>query len=402
MNESILTQLQQLRALYADAAPSDSKTQEQYAWLICKAINKHADELGALPCRQLLADVMRLPLQHPSALYSSILWAATKMASLFTEFRFVPFLQLWNPKDNLREEDYQQGKSDDGKVFPSLAERMTRAALTAQLIRPDESADGIEPQRFGFHPIVPMIVVKVSQSEIKGRKLFFATLSTPDGTEVMAETHALRTNPLTPTEARHYVNPGQMYNVLLRDKQDGSSMRIVDAVLSSQPLSDAFPIVTGYVEHIDQQHAHIHIFDALSRHFVSSGQRFVKVQEGQFVQFVPITPQKSNFKSAIIIGSSSMNSFPPREIHITRYNAEKQYYAWELTDPSAPITEQLSSLQLSQGSTSPSFTQGFVNASFAQGAVPDIAVGNILQTIVFLRRGKDGQKRPHIARLFKP
>lgn len=401
MNEDFLSKLMQIRAVYKEVAPTDQHTIEHYAWTVCKAINKNHDDLDSLTCRQLLADVMQAPLVHPSALYTYTLEAALKMAAQFPDFHFVPFLRMWNIQ-NLSEADYKQKQGADGKVYPSLAERVTKAALVAQLIHPNEVAEGIEPQRFRYHPIVPMIVVKVSQTEAKGRKLFFATLSTADGMEIMAETHTLRTNPLIPSEARHYVNVGELYNVLLRDKQDGSGTRVVDAVLSTQAITDVFPAVTGYVEHIDQQHAHIHIYDNLSRHFVSAGQRSVRVQEGQFVQFVPITPQKSKFKSAIIIKPATIDSFPPREIRITWYNAEKQYYAWELIDNSSPITEQLSSLQISHGDTSPSFTQGFVNADFAQGAVPDIAVGNCLKAIVFLRRGKDGQKRPCIARLIKP
>lgn len=429
MAENILTQLQELRTLYAEAMPTDHKVIEQYAWIICKSINRHAEELGALACRQLLADLMRMPLPRPSMLYSSVLWSATKVASLYADFHFVPFLNLWNPTLHLRPEDFERGKStghegeegnaqqangQDIRTFPSLAERMVRGCMEAQLIRPEEKPNFMLKDWYGFHAIEPMVVTKVSQSEVKGRKMYFAQLTSQSGIEVVTEAHTLRTNPLTPSEGRHYANVGQLYNVLLRDKQDGSDMRVVDAVLSAHPLSAVFPVQTGYVEHIDHEHEHVHIFDSQSRHFVSSGQRFLKVNEGQFVSFVPIVPLKSKFKSAIVvppavpagtpataIQEALISSFPPREIRITFINKEKQYVAWELVDASQPITEQLSALQLSQGETSPSFDKGYINMSEALSMVLDLSVGQVLKAIIYLRRGKDKAKRPHVAKLIR-
>ena len=399
MEEDILSKLNELRTLFAEAAPTDARVQEQYAWLICKGINRHAQELGALLCRQLLADAMRLPLSKPSLLYSSLLWSATKVANTFTEFHYVPFLNLWKPDQNLRPEDFQQGKSEDGKTFPSLSERMVRTMLTAQLMRPEEQPAFALEQTFGFHQIKDMVVTKVSQSEVKGRKMFFVQLTDAEGQVVMAEAHALRPNPLMPSERKHYVNVGQLYRVLLRDKQDGTECRLVDAVLSAQPLHEVFPVETGYVEHLDAEHGHIHVYDAHSRHFVSSGQRFVKASVGQFVRFIPIVPRQSAFKSAIILGTATMEDFPMREIRIVQVNPEKQYYLWELTDVSQPITETLSPLQLEKGETSPSFTKGFINMDEAHRWVGGLAQGQLLRAVVFLKRGRDKQKRPVVMRL---
>lgn len=404
MEEDIVAQLTQLRALYSSAAPTDVKTQERYAWTACKAISKHADTLGGTLCRQLLADIMRLPLARRSSLYSSVLWAATKVAQTYADFHFVPFLNMWNPTENLRDEDYQAGRSDDGKSFPSLSERMTRCCLIAQAVRPEEKPNFNFEIRYGFHPLTEMIVTKVTQSEVKGRKMFFASLVSADGTEVMTEAHTLRPNPTTPSDKRHYVNVGQLYNAVLRDKTDGTGIRLIDGVLSSKPIEEAFRVVTGYVESIDATHDHIHIYDGLSRHFVNSGQRFVKAQKGDFVRFVPIVPLTSKFKSAIIVNSNMpatdlFDSFPPREIRITSINEEKQYLSWELVDATKPITEQLSALQLSQGETSPSFTKGFMNLDTARSMIPSIATGQTLRAIIYLRRGKDGQKRPFVALL---
>lgn len=402
MNESLLTQLRELRHLFAEAVPNDKKTIEDYGWTISKSIIKHMEELDALTCRQLLADAIRLPIARPSALYSSILTAAIKMAGAFTDFHFVPFLNIWNPATNLRKEDYEQGKTADGKVFPSLAERMTKACLLAQLIRPEEKPSFALEQMFGYHNIQPMIVTKVTQSEVKGRKMYFAHLFGLDGEEIIAETHTLRSNPLSPSDKKHYVNVGQLYNTVLRDKQDGSGVRLVDAVLSSQPVSEVFPSCIGYIDFIDTEHNHIHIYDSLSRHFVSSGQRFVNAKEKQFVLFVPIVPNKSKFKSAIILPTTKNDAemiaaFPPREIKITSINTEKQYCSWELTDKSNPITEQLSPLQISQGEASPSFTCGFASLDIIKQSTPNPTSNQILQAIIYLRRGKDKAKRPFVA-----
>lgn len=403
MEENLMCQLSQLQAQYAGQLPPDQRAVEQYAWVICKALNRHTDELGALSCRQWLSELMRMPLPRPSALYSSVLWAAVKVAKTFTDFHFVPFLNLWDPSLNLRPEDYQQGRSDDGKVFPSLAERMTRCCLTAQLVRPSELPQFSLPQTFGFRPVQPMIVTRVNQAESNGRKLFFVHLIGLDGTEVQAEAHALRANPLTASpDRRHYVNPCQLYNVLLRDHPTGNELRLQDAVLSDRPISDVFPVETGFVGHVDVEHGHIHVFDHQSRHFVSSGQRFVQAGVKQFVRFIPIVPNNSTFKTALIVPHNMSQaelaeSFGPRQIRITQVNTERNYCRWELIDPSQPVSEQLSSLQLSNGEVSPSFTSGFINLDAAREMCPTLEAGQEVRAIMFLRRGSDHQKRPHVA-----
>lgn len=401
--DNFLQQLQDLRKLYADALPEDPRIVEQYAGTICKAILKHPEEIGSTMCRRLLADLMRLPLQKPSYIYSSVLWSATKVASLFPEFHFVPFLNIWNPA-NLRPEDYQAGISSDGKVFPSLAERMTKASLTAQLIRPEELPEPPLKPVMGYLPVTQMVVTKVTQAEVKGRKMFFVKLISNGGMEAEAESHFLRANPLRATEKKHYVNVGQLYNVLLRRNEKEEKVRIIDAVLASEPLTDVFDTETGYVEYVDVIHGHIHIYDSKSRHFVCSGQRFVNPPKDSFVTFVPAIPARNLFKSAIVVPTRLSQEqlhaqFPPRDIIITRINEEKQYVSWELSDKNKPITEQLTPLQMSNGEESPSFTSGFMDLAFARSQCPHIAEGITLSAIIFLTRGKDKQKRPRIKKI---
>lgn len=394
--EEILSQIAELRQLYANAAPGDYSLVERYAWILVKALSKHNEKIGALQCRQMLAELMSMPIQRPSKLYSAILMAAIKVAVKHPSFHFTSFLNIWNPAENLRAEDMEKQKGLDGKIYPALAERMVRVRLSSQLIRPEE-VPAHTTDMFDYHDVTPMVVTKITQAEVKGRTMRFATLVAPDGTEAQTEIHALNYNYLKPTNKRHYVNVGQLYDTVLHDKHDNSGVILDEGILSGKRLEEVFPVVTGFIEHVDLSHNHIHIYDAQSRHFVAMKQKFSSIQEKQFVSFVPIVPLTSKFKSAIIVGASDAASFPPRQLRITAIENEKGYASWELVDNINPITEELSSLQKKEGETSPTFVKGFVNLEFLKSSVPDVQVGNTISAIVFLRRGKDKQKRPYVA-----
>ena len=179
------------------------------------------------------------------------------------------------------------------------------------------------------------------------------------------------------------------------------SYALLSSYLSSQRPSDLFPTEIGYIEHVDTEHSHMHIYDRHSRHFVAPVQRFSREKEGDFIRFIPIIPQNSKFKTAIILATVPSSSEEVknilREIRITTINKEKGYAAWELIDKSHPITELLSPLQLSQGETSPSFTSGYINL----GELKSPSKGDLEGfALIYLKRGKDRQKRPHIAKIF--
>lgn len=418
MTESILQQLQNIRSLFADAAPTDKETIDRYAWIIVKALNSECADLGSTTCRQLLAEYMKLDVEKPSRLHSAILAAAVKVAMTWSDFHFVAFLKMWGI-GNMRQEDFErQPNPTPGAmppVFPSLAERVGRAYLHAQLLRPEEtlSQEELSTLSPAIHlsgMIRQFLVIRIKQATGKdGRKLFFVELVSKEGVIVECESHTLQPHPLRPLPEgkRHYVNIGQVYDVVVASSATAtglssdalSKITVREAYLSAKPATDYFETVTGYVEHIDAEHGHIHVFDHLSRHFVASVQRFNNPKEGDFVRFIPVTPLNSRFKSAIITGRAgtpapSLDGLV-RTVRITSINNEKQYAAWELTDGSSPITEQLSSLQLSQGETSPSFKSGFMNLSMFSGTIP--AVGSTINAVIFLKRGKDGQKRPKVA-----
>lgn len=469
MERSLNDNLTAIHEVLNEEVPSDTQTQINAAWLIVASLLKEPEAVGQRLCRQLLADYLRLPLPRPSNLHSAILGAAVKVARIFPEFRFIPFVAMWD-LHNLRPEDYKHKliDADHHEMIPPLVERVAKACTLARLLRPDDvmppdhhAAMNRLLEAYGFLPVKHMIVTRIQETTNKeGRKFTFVTLSSPDGFEIERISHDLRPHPLRPLPEgrRHFVNVGQVYDVALRMKKtpdgtsasadkgayasaatpgatdlapsllytenapgdqpnastppdDGiaaSSLTFLAAYLSPLPAQAYFPTAVGYIEHIDTQHKHMHVYDGSSRHLVASVLRFSREREGQLVRFVPIIPAKSTFKRAIITGTALTQEAAAeglvREIRITAINREKGYASWSLTDPSRPITERLSPLQLSKGETSPIFTQGYLSFSKLPAGAPAIVerallAAQPLQAIVFLQRGSDKTKRPVVARI---
>lgn len=425
MPESLLSQLTNLRQLFADAAPTDSKVVSDYAWTIVKVLLQHTEEVGTVYARQLLADCIKLPIEHPSKLYSTLLAAAVKVANTYPEFRFATFMRMWD-LHNFRPEDNQRQASQDGKSFPSLVERSAKALGHSLILHPEvsPSEQDLKPlllsQGFAVHT---MVVTRIREAMGKdGRKYIFVTLTSAEGQEVETISHNLQPSPLHPLPEgkRHYVNIGQLYDCLIRTKKDASSQvaspepaeesssssSLISAYLSQRKPSESFPTAIGYIEAIDTIHGHMHVYDYHSRHFVAPVQRFSRERVGDFVRFLPITPATSKFKTAIILTTVPSDSSEVkaiiRDIRITHINREKGYAAWELIDKSTPITELLSPLQLSQGETSPSFTSGYLNLTgdFLSSASGEHVEPSSLKALIYLKRGKDRQKRPHVAKIF--
>lgn len=424
--DNILEQLDQVRILYHET--EDARLAERYAWIIVKALHSEAFEHDSVRSRQYLAEYVHLNLPRPSKVHSAILGAAVSMAHRFADFRFALFLRMWNISF-LRPEDYVQGKAQDGKAFLSLAERVAKAYMHSLLLRPDDRLDReqlelLRPiaQKMRYYSPRPMLVTRVTKAEVRGRTIRFAHLIDARGLELSCEVHNLLPNPLAPpSDGRHYASVGQVYDVLPREKQhfvDESGTadfaRVEQAYLSLKPVAEAFPTAVGYVESYDAGHQHFHVFDQQSRHLVAdaAAQRLgqygqISVKAGDYVLFAPIIPMpkesgKSVFKQAHIISKYAREEGPAafglREAKVTYVNAEKKYYSWELVDPASPIVEA--------GTTEPAFTSGFV--SFGEGRGPHAgglaipAVGQTIRMVVYLKRGKDRQKRPHVVHVEGP
>lgn len=448
MESELVTQLSQLRSLYAEAAPTEPALVNEYAWLIVKTLNHETERLGSVMCRQLLADYLHLSTERPSRLHSAVLSAALRVHAAYPDFRFAAFLRLWNTANLLPEDMLPHTK--DGKVYRALAERVARSYIRSLLLFPDdrlpdeqlavmrhiiENAGMLAPQK--------MVVVSVSVSEVRGRRMRFVQLVSPTGVEVSCESHALHASPFAASAAggvppKHYVNVGQLYDVMLTKTKNapvpGTRYRpynVVEGYLSATPLAEVFPIVTGYVAGCDHTRNTLHIYDGLSRHFVASMGRFSREKVGDFVRFVPIVPLENAFKSAIIVDAKSSLStevasvgidafgvsddalqsalaatFPPKQIRIVNINHQKGYLSWELLNPAEAIVESLSPYQLKRGEVSPSFIRGFISfadssSDSCSSSVPSIPyqVGEVHNAIIFLHRGKDGQKRPFVAKV---
>lgn len=416
------TQLEQIRALYRSLDVADPRMAERYAWIIVKALRSEEFEADALNSRRYLAEYMQLPLPRPSRIHSAILGAACRMAVRFPDFHFAPFLQMWDVR-HLRTEDYAQQRTEEGKVYHSLAERMAKAYMHAILLRPDErlpreQLEVLYPIAKGLRYITPrtMMVTSVVKSESGRRPMRFAHLIDAEGFELSCEIHALQPHPLVaPASAQHYVNVGQLYDVLPREKQLASdeagsspSVRIESAYLSRGTFGQDFPVAVGYVERYDASHQHYHVFDGASRHLVAHAaqQRLGQygrptVHEGDYVLFAPIVPKPKSpgervFKSAYILSTYTHEegaaAFGLRQAKVVYVDLERKFFRWELVDPSQPIVEE--------GTTEPAFTSGFAN--FGDPRSPHLAhtpppqVGQTVGLIVYLRRGKDGQKRPQV------
>lgn len=440
MDSNLYEKLTTIHQTLPDVPNEDRQTQINAAWIIVASLLKQPEDAGQLLCRQLLADYMRLPLPRPSKLHSAILGAAIKVARTFPEFRFIPFLALWD-LHNLRPEDYNPRYTgeDTRNTIPPLAERIGKAFLMARLLRPDdqlppehETAVARLLEAYGFLPVQRMLVTRIQQTKSnEGRRFTFVTLTSPEGIEVECTSHQLGINPLHPLPdgRRHYVNEGQVYDVALRLKKQNaasetgtapapvtilaaylSPLRIHDLVAPAQPQAaptagKTFTTAVGYIEHIDAEHKHMHIYDALSRHFVAPLMRFSRETEGQFVRFVPIVPRASNFKTAIILGSAtaaeSAREGLVRNLRVAAISTDRHYATWALADPSRPITEQLSDFQLAKGVASPTFTQGTIDLARITPPQASIvanahAAGTPFAAIVFLRRGSDKKKYPYV------
>lgn len=93
---------------------------------------KHSKELMATDnvnlgaVKRNLNDYLKLDVEKPSLLHSCILQLAAKLAGQ-DKLSMLVFCRLWN-LDNLRSEDFERFRTEDGKEYPSLAEKVIQQA----------------------------------------------------------------------------------------------------------------------------------------------------------------------------------------------------------------------------------------------------------------------------------
>lgn len=362
----------QLLASLNDATSNPEDT----AWNIYRYMQANIGEgLSSEEARTLLACYVKLPVRKPSLLHSLMLSIATRMSELYADFRYINFLNVWQ-SSNLRTEDQQPQQGKDGKVYASLIEKVTKAYIRYRMTHAEETLEdsfrrmvNVEAARLGFRPMQQMIAVKAFETEHNGRKVRSVKLVGSDGAELIADSHSFACKP--------WEICGRMYDVMPRVSKTGT-LRAEYICESQRSMAEAFPPTVGFVEHYDAQHDHIHVFDNQSRHFVAEGSK-VKPAVGSYVLFSPVIPAVDKFKSAIILRVldkyEARERFGAASARVAFVDTEKGYLKY--------VTEDK--------------REGFCQlARCPQGTKQ----GDSLRLIIFLKRGKDGEKRPYVGEAF--
>lgn len=348
--------------------PSDT------AWNIYRYLQDHCREIGSQKARSLLAAYMALPVERPSLIHSCMLAVAVKVSEAYSDFKFPQFLSLWGYDEKLRDDDCRPTIGKDGKTYLALREKVERRLQSYALHHLEESCTEVVG-------IMTMYAVKVFESAAGGRRRFFAKLVASDGTEITADSHLF---PCKPWEIQ-----GRLYDVSTRTSKQGN-LRAVEVVLSQRIVEDTFPTMAGYVEGVDESHGHYHVYDALSRHFVAEKPK-VMVKAGDFVLFSPIVPKEDKFKSAAVVRvmpkGEGIAAFGAYTAVVTYVNPTDGYFRYRIT---SAISETPEGTIASEGFAS------LVNVADAE-LRQSLAVGNNVRLILFLKRGKDGEKRNHVA-----
>jgi len=108
--------------------PNDIALHESLGWELYRVGKQmfETENIDIYPAKQLLAEYIRLQNECPSLLHSLFLRYADKLIGN-EGFNLVAFLKLWD-LNNLTEEDYQPYVADNGKTYPSIAERVIQHA----------------------------------------------------------------------------------------------------------------------------------------------------------------------------------------------------------------------------------------------------------------------------------
>lgn len=101
---------------------------ENYGWTIYRYLRDHINTLNSIEVRTQLRDYINLENERPSNLHSQILNFALNYSKQDENFKLVSFLRLWGPA-NLRDNEFEDSRGNDGKPIPSLMSRIARAVV---------------------------------------------------------------------------------------------------------------------------------------------------------------------------------------------------------------------------------------------------------------------------------
>lgn len=355
---------------------------DETQWAIYRYLKENYKNEGSVMSRTLLAAYMKLHVNEPSLINSLMLGIAAKVSEVYPDFRFPQFLKAWGYKGNLRNQDKERQTSKDGRTYLALVERVERALQSYLLHHPEE-------EREDSNLIVSMYAVKVFEKISDGKKRRYVKLVAANGSEFIADSHQF---PCKPWEIC-----GHMFDVLTRVSRQGKE-RASEIVVSKKRVDEVFSTQVGYVDGIDESHNHVHIYNAQSQHFVaekstlSTQPSIQNISNGSFVLFCPIIANGDHFKSAAIIRILNKDegriAFGMYEAEITFVNRQEQFIRYAITQDIRPTNE---------GTIS---KEGFAStAAISNEDKQKIAVGKHVWLLLFLKRGKEGTKRNHVAEI---
>ncbi len=114
----------------------DSYMLIDFGWIIYYAL-KQDNNSNIAYRKKLLFQYLKLNLERPSVLHSLILREAVRVENTTPlEFLFSKFLEMWGLK-NLREDDWQRFKTDDGRKVSSTVEKVITAYIKEMDITPN-------------------------------------------------------------------------------------------------------------------------------------------------------------------------------------------------------------------------------------------------------------------------
>lgn len=95
---------------------------EDFGWIIYRFLKKCYESCGSINARRALHTYLQLETKRPSILHSQILNVATMISEKYSDFKFLPFLALWDVK-TLSDDDFCSSIWNNKEILP-LVERV--------------------------------------------------------------------------------------------------------------------------------------------------------------------------------------------------------------------------------------------------------------------------------------
>lgn len=101
----------------------DDFQQRTAGWILYRYAKDQLEKKATYNVKLALSLYLKLKVEKPSPLHSSILRMAVELETEFkNDFKFTTFLEMWG-FDNFSEEDWEQFTTDDGRKLPCLVEK---------------------------------------------------------------------------------------------------------------------------------------------------------------------------------------------------------------------------------------------------------------------------------------